>query len=299
LKINYFFFVVVDSLKYSISSAVNDPTGKLLDIKNSKYFSPIPTTTFPQFSPAIFNPYLHSLMKPYSQYKRNHFRNLVHFNPFMEDDPEFADSNSLEEDGSVDIIPRTFFSEHFSLQNPDTFQLVYEEESQSAILLQEKLSYYLDLVEMKIVQQVSERSASFFSALSTLEEVHEQVLISCQNIEIVRKKIIETDKLLALKSLEVTLLQQRRAKLIQLYQIIKSISEITQAKSMVRVLLSQYDYGGAIDLSLIAQQLIEGELAGIKCIRHFGTEFTEMVNFSFFFFFPSFLHSFLKIILEI
>jgi hypothetical protein len=59
-------------------------------------------------------------------------------------------------------------------------------ESESALILQEKLSHYLDTVEVDLIKQISMRSDSFFAALSTLQELHDEVRRTCQQIEFIR-----------------------------------------------------------------------------------------------------------------
>lgn len=58
-------------------------------------------------------------------------------------------------------------------------------EVSSSKLLQEKLSHYLDMVEIAIVRQISLRSDAFFKAMSS----HDQLHVSLRNRYV---RIVET-----------------------------------------------------------------------------------------------------------
>ncbi|WFD23942.1 hypothetical protein MEQU1_002637 [Malassezia equina] len=89
----------------------------------------------------------------------------------------------------LSTVPQVFFSSDFDLGNPYTFDLVTERYKQTTALgaeadpdtlqygvvlnqmLQEKLSYYLDVIEQHLVAEIGAKSASFFDALSTLQQL--------------------------------------------------------------------------------------------------------------------------------
>lgn len=89
----------------------------------------------------------------------------------------------------LSTVPQVFFSADFDLGNPYTFYLVTERYKQTTALgaesdpealqygvvlnqmLQEKLSYYLDVIEQHLVVEIGQKSASFFDALATLQQL--------------------------------------------------------------------------------------------------------------------------------
>lgn len=91
----------------------------------------------------------------------------------------------------LSAVPPVFFRQDFDLGHPYTFDLVTERYKQSTALgadddadasqygvvlnqmLQEKLSYYSDLIEQHLVHEIGARSASFFQALGTLEQLQQ------------------------------------------------------------------------------------------------------------------------------
>ncbi|XP_029656630.2 vacuolar protein sorting-associated protein 54-like [Octopus sinensis] len=87
---------------------------------------------------------------------------------------------------------------NFTLENPDVFSGVFPwtqvEESkpdnngnrQSCKLLQEKLSHYLDTVEVQIGEQISLRSEAFFHAMTSHDELQDYMQVTCQAIKLLR-----------------------------------------------------------------------------------------------------------------
>jgi len=269
---------------------VNDPTGKYPDVLVSKNLPVVPSSPVEKVEAKLFEAYLRQISKSYPQFSRNHHITLRNFNPYMPEDPHEGplDVSSKRIGPLENVIPAVYFRPEFDIGDADTFQIVLDtvpSAAGSATLLQETLSYYLDLVEVRLVQQVSDRSASFFSAMDILNDVHREITSACEIIAFLRERIASIDNILTLTGLHVVRLRQRRANFLLLYRYVKMISDINQAKATVRILLSQSDYADALDLSVITQHLLESELSGLRCFTSLSVEFSEMV-FTFF----SFLH---------
>lgn len=60
-----------------------------------------------------------------------------------------------------------FFHPRFSLSNPDAFDKYLC--VQASLAQQNKLSHYLDLVEVDLLRHIGQRSNDFFTALSTFQ----------------------------------------------------------------------------------------------------------------------------------
>lgn len=84
--------------------------------------------------------------------------------------------------------------------------------------IQDKLSYFLDLIEGELVRQISTRSSAFFESLTTLQDLHDEVLNTCHKIEFLRKHLKHFDEDNVKKSLQVPVLQQRRKNYINLHK---------------------------------------------------------------------------------
>eukprot|EP00058_Branchiostoma_floridae_P003686 XP_002589174.1 hypothetical protein BRAFLDRAFT_84932 [Branchiostoma floridae] len=95
---------------------------------------------------------------------------------------------SRDDKGKADLeqVPKIFMQPNFALENPATFNTVLpwsqfeppkdkEQGRQSSKLLQEKLSHYLDIVEVQIARQISYRSEAFFSAMASHDELQDNM----------------------------------------------------------------------------------------------------------------------------
>lgn len=249
----------------------------------SKNLPIVPPAIVPKVDASQFEKYFRSVAKPYPQFSKNHRITLRNFNSFLPEDPETQAELGSRWIGPVEhVIPPVYFSPDFDMDDAETFQAVLDSvpaAASSATLLQETLSYYLDLVEVRLVQQVSDRSTSFFSAMDILNDVHSEVSLACEQIRVIREEIASIDVTLALQELNVVRLRQRRKNLLSLYRHVKLISEVNQAKATVRLLLSQSDYADALDLSMIAQHILETELTGLRCFTSLSVELSEMARF--------------------
>ncbi|KAF5646219.1 vacuolar sorting-associated 54 [Fusarium sp. NRRL 52700] len=122
------------------------------------------------------------------------------------------DRNLRHEVPSLAAVPGVYFDQNFHLENPRIFRVVSEHseiasESSgedntsggSAILprkslatnaiLQEKLSWYMDIVEMHLANSISIASATAFSVLSSLGELHTEAAQSAERIALLRSDL--------------------------------------------------------------------------------------------------------------
>ena len=60
--------------------------------------------------------------------------------------------------------------------------------------LQEKLSYYLDLIEMQIAHQISHKSDAFFQAVASHDTVREELGKALTAVQAMRLKVTHVDK---------------------------------------------------------------------------------------------------------
>ena len=118
----------------------------------------------------------------------------------------------LKQDGrmyDLSMVPRLFLQEDFTLEDPGTFQEVLPlsqllprkkkkalpesgdssslpqppiNSRQTAKLLHEKLTHYLDVVEVHLAYQISQRSDVFFSTLSSQQELQTYIMQVRHNV---------------------------------------------------------------------------------------------------------------------
>lgn len=159
----------------------------------------------------------------------------------------------------LNTVPSVYFDENFRLENPRTFDVVSErsevirssgDDSGSSstssgvnssgptggtrkalatnAILQEKLSWYMDTVEVHLISSISYASSSFFTALGDLRELHSEAAASVERIQSLREELTNLDKEQAIKGLEIVRLRKRRANVGKLEGAVKQIDTLLE-----------------------------------------------------------------------
>lgn len=168
----------------------------------------------------------------------------------------------------LDSIPPIFFEENYDLANPRTFDTVTggqtdesgrEQSGKTSTpprtdfatdqILQEKLSYWLDIVEVHLNVEISLRSASFFSALSNLKELDSQSAEAVKQIGELKNILTEVDEKVARKGLQAVRQGVRRRRLNNLDVALERIKEVLRAIDQAEDLGEAGETEGALDLA--------------------------------------------------
>lgn len=154
-------------------------------------------------------------------------------------------------------IPSVFFETDFQLDNPRIFDLVSEKSSiirdddpsqqhqprkalASNAILQEKLSWYIDTVELHLIQEISNASSSFFSALDDLRNINKDTVSVVDSIKQLRDDLDVVDQQRAVFGIKSLKLKQRR----------KNLDILNQALAQIQMILVQADAAEALYLDL-------------------------------------------------
>ncbi|KAF9997371.1 hypothetical protein BGZ79_008933 [Entomortierella chlamydospora] len=194
---------------------------------------------------------------------------------------------TLPDTPALNSVPSIFFDPDFNFENPRTFDLVCEQTGPSLegknnttsivtnSILQEKLSHYLDTVEIHLMTEISRRSTSFFEALSNLQALHSQTLECVSQIHVLRAQLARIDHTQSKQGLEVVRLKRRRRNLGLLHNGIRIVKEIRSTQPMIQVLLGKSDYFGALDLIDGAQSvLIDDDMKHLESTPGFDPSLT-------------------------
>ncbi|NXK61971.1 VPS54 protein, partial [Sylvietta virens] len=184
------------------------------------------------------------------------------FQIFMK--PDFALEDSLTFNA---VLPWSHFSTAGGKGNRD---------AASSKLLQEKLSHYLDIVEVNIAHQISLRSEAFFHAMTSQHELQDYLRKTSQAVKLLREKISKIDKVVCEGSLRVLRLSLTRNNCIKAYNKLKLMATVHQTQPTVQLLLSTSEYVGALDLIATTQEVLQQELQGIHSFRHLGSQLCEL-----------------------
>ncbi|XP_027339653.1 vacuolar protein sorting-associated protein 54, chloroplastic isoform X2 [Abrus precatorius] len=224
-----------------------------------------------------FQTYLSPISEPYHRFEdiRNHATKEI--NDIVPDGQGEALVACLRE------VPSLYFKEDFRLEDGATFRAACPFSNVSEnLMLQEKLSHYLDVVELHLVKEISLRSSSFFEAQGQLQDLNAKILHGCTQIRHLKDTIRLLDADLVHSARQIQELNGTRTNLLALLQKLRLIFYVNQALSALKLLVAAADCAGALDVTDDLQHLLDGdELTGLHCFRHLRDHvigFIESIN---------------------
>ncbi|XP_043695603.1 vacuolar protein sorting-associated protein 54, chloroplastic [Telopea speciosissima] len=167
-------------------------------------------------------------------------------------------------------VPSLYFKEDFALEDGGTFRAACPFSTLSEnVVLQEKLSQYLDVVELHLVKEIALRSDSFFEAQGQLQDLNVKIVEACGRIRELKETIRLLDLDLVDSARQIQGLNVTRGNLLALQRKLRLILNVNQALSALKLLVAAADCAGALDVIDDLQNLLDGdELTGLHCFRH-------------------------------
>lgn len=244
-----------DGSSQSLASILNNPLLGKSGLYSSDswvgWWSSSTAVSPPEFSPLVsvkatsevvrsdFQSYLASISEPYGRYEdiRNHKSKE---NGELEG---FDSSENGEVQGQGEAlvaclreVPALYFKEDFALEDGATFRAACPFTTASDnLVLQEKLSQYLDIVELHLVKEISLRSNSFFEAQGQLQDLNVKIVEGCSRIRELKETIRLLDSDLVDSAKQIQELNATRSNLLALQQKLKLILYVNQALSALKL----------------------------------------------------------------
>jgi len=185
----------------------------------------------------------------------------------------------------LSTIPNVYFEEDFHLENPRTFDVVSERSEvvrpapgtpderrgshgtalgprkalATNAILQEKLSWYMDTIEVHLISSISTASTSFFAALGSLRELHSEAADSVERIRALRKELTALDEEMAVGGLNIVNRRRRRENLKQLSDAVQQLKRIVESVASAESLVDTGEVEKALDAIDELEKLISGE----------------------------------------
>ncbi|KAJ9660627.1 hypothetical protein H2201_006885 [Coniosporium apollinis] len=182
-------------------------------------------------------------------------------------------------------IPHIFFEDNFHLENPRTFDVVSErsevvrqEDIKSAngsvnspapsgrkalatnAILQEKLSWYMDTVEVHLISSISSASTSFFAALGSLKELQSEAAESVARIKELREDLRNLDQEMAVGGLKVIGMKRRRQNLRKLGEATTQVQGVVDGTTHCEELVDSGELETALERMDILDSFVAGSL---------------------------------------
>ncbi|KAG5518703.1 hypothetical protein PMAC_002672 [Pneumocystis sp. 'macacae'] len=165
-------------------------------------------------------------------------------------------------EGSLSSVPSVYFKSNFELENSRIFDLVTDSSTifaQNSVsgesktfsnntILQEKLSWYLDIVEVHLIKEINNASTSFFKIIDYLQDLYEESSVCVNRIKELRNKLSSNNNALVEPRLKIMEIMEKKENLNKLNHVLKHIYNILYKLSEVRDLIKRNEYISALDM---------------------------------------------------
>ncbi|KAK1821343.1 hypothetical protein LTR12_004229 [Friedmanniomyces endolithicus] len=168
----------------------------------------------------------------------------------------------------LSTIPSVYLEDDFHLENPRTFDVVSERAEivrpppgtpaeapngaprrpiTTNAILQEKLSWYMDTVEVHLISSISTASSGFFAALGSLKELQTEAEESVAKIQGLRADLRRLDQDVAVRGLEVAAKRRRRANVGKLAKATRQVERVVEGVKRADELVEEGGFDEAAD----------------------------------------------------
>ncbi|KAF1944001.1 Vps54-domain-containing protein [Clathrospora elynae] len=266
---------------------------------STKDIPPVTLTNIAHIQPTAFNPYLEQVGNLYEAFQRAKAEAEAESAPTPNLSPNGAPKPKRRMSGSkralpavtpLSTIPHVYFDENFHLENPRTFDIVSERSDvvrpvrttssddfgantsldapqptgrkalATNAILQEKLSWYMDTVEVHLISAISTASTSFFAALGSLRELQTEASESVARIKGLREDLKRLDEQMAIGGLKVVEMKRRRENLRKLTDAVDQLQAVIVGLSHCDEAVVDGELETAMTRIEIIERLITGAL---------------------------------------
>lgn len=124
--------------------------------------------------------------------------------------------------------------------------------------------------------QVSQKSSSFFHAMTSQDTIMEEMSKAVSNVRKLREKLRLIDDTLVKQSLNIISCERIKTNKQMVLEKLRLMATVHQTQPMIQVLLGTQDYVAALDLISTTQEILAQELSGIHCFRHLPHQLKEL-----------------------
>lgn len=185
----------------------------------------------------------------------------------------------------LSTIPDVYFDQDFRLENPRTFDVDSERSDvvppasmnsaardahvvpprkvlATNAILKEKLSWYMDTVEVHLIDSIAMASIVFSLALSSLRELHSQAAESVEEMKALREDLSVLDKEVVMDGLEVLRKRRRLCNLEILNNSVLMLKRILEGVACSKLLVEQGNSDKALAEIDATEQMMAGDWSG-------------------------------------
>ncbi len=265
----------VDSKKATTSSTLSPNVGNRTKGKNLHIRPPtqkdIPAIHLSKVEKASrdeLKNYLTDIGSEYDRYASNKQLTTTTLESFVKRQNGGENENDLleKEIDSLDTIPEIYFKDNFNLDDPRVFSSVTEGNKIDNLndLAQDKLSWYLDTVEVHLVNEISKSSSSFFDALNDLNDIsgkNKSIVNLIENLKLKLKSLQENK---VEKNLDKIHLINKRKNVAKLEQGLLQVNTVLNEADIAESLFLKGEYEKCLDKVDYVESLIRGEVTDLS-----------------------------------
>lgn len=144
---------------------------------------------------------------------------------------------------------------------------------------QDKLTKYLDQIELGLLRQIWVRSSAFFGVLDDVRALETLVMTVYRHISDVRKKLLSVGEQHSVTIMRIPRLYVRHKNESVLIDKLSSMQKVLSGKSAIQAMVEIEDYLGALEIIAEVRQLYHDELEGITCLKKIGSQLDDYDNF--------------------
>ncbi|XP_068607044.1 vacuolar protein sorting-associated protein 54 [Brachionichthys hirsutus] len=283
----------VYSSKVNLPAALNDPR---LAKRESDFFTKTWGLDFaetevmpPFYLPSISREHFGAYLQDTAQRERIHERcKTICPSKDAVDAVSSMSTNHEQSRAELEQVPKIFMKPDFALEDPGTFNGVLPwshfssaggragRDAASSRLLQEKLSHYLDVVEVSIARQISLRSDAFFHAMSSQHELQDRLQETQRAVAVLRRRTAAIDRVVCEGPLRALGTALTRSNCVKLHNKLKLMAAVHQTQPTVQLLLATAEFVGALELIGTTKEVLQQELQGVHSFRHLGSQLCEL-----------------------
>ncbi|KZT57023.1 Vps54-domain-containing protein [Calocera cornea HHB12733] len=254
----------------AISTVLNNPHRKPAPLRPSRFPLPsVPPADLPRVRRKDFDAYLKSVAPEWAGFEKTLRERRGDSSrppsgrgtPMSPSAMTPGSSSSRPSMPPLSLVPPVYFDPEFNIGNPRTFSAITEQEHEMSRTLvlgeadiamstaaQEKLSQYLDVVEQHLVQEIAQRSTSFFAALSNLQDLQTEGEQCLTRIAKLRAELRAVDENQAISGLQAVRLQVKRDNVEEVVAAVRSVREVGETVGMAKHLIGGGEYFEALGL---------------------------------------------------
>lgn len=173
-------------------------------------------------------------------------------------------------------VPEMFFRPDFSLRDPETFESTLG--SRAPDSYNERLSQYLDLVEVALSKQITAKSPSFFRALTDIQQLQKSAAEAVSRVNELRAMLRAADSEICIAAMRVPQLRRRQINLNTLHEKLQVIQQILLARDTIQERIAAEDFLTALDVIRGTRQVFDKELEAITALQPVKKQLEEFSN---------------------